>query len=517
MSDNIDLLHDEVCRDLHDRDGVETRVIAGLMKFFSPYNSQYVARVSAWQELLCSGYCLTSSILPLPLLVQGQIITSDKRGFHFLGETFAVRCCHQIAMLHWKYEVSDVPECFDDMARRLSTSGRPQCNAWIGRLRQRCKTVLGQAPSLDMIMGRCGSGATADRLDRCQRWALKDRPRAVPPIVFRSNIFAALYDPPHAVPYGIARAASVPKNRKSRRYVASEPNSFMFTQLGLMRELDRRLRTCFGRHTPIWDAELHKKVLRLPNRATIDLSNASDMISRRLISAILPGDWLALLRGCRSSFLELPDHRIVGLRTFAPMGNGFCFRILTLVVALITELFADDSHWSVFGDDIIVDRRSYDSVRYALTQAGLVVNSTKSCCGRYVESCGLELLDGVDITPWRPKRLMVRGNCVIDLAAAEIAGDRDLITVADSIIDNVRVIARSRYNRRYQCKEYLLPVWVARSDKLVVDDWPGLLRWFVCRGESFDKTVDDKVHVCKGRRWVSEEDPLARVLLLRGR
>lgn len=504
MNDLIDSLHDAIVNDLADRGNLPTRIITGAMSYYSPYKEDYVKRVSAWQKLLCMGCSDDLANLPKGLLCPA--ICKETQGYLFLtGSAIDVSIIHQIALLHWKYEVSITVD-YGGMKERLSRSGRPRDSELIGMMRSFLKR-MGAAPAANELRGMTGSGTTADKVLPSERWLFTTAPQGLDPSLYEINARHTNATVRAASRYGICRAASVAKNRKSARYVASEPNAYMFAQLGIMRALDHELYRLFGVRTPLWTPDRHRAFLRGINCATIDLSDASDMVSRRLCAAVLPDDWKRLLFAARSSFVQFPDGSRYPLRTFAPMGNGFCFRILTLIVATICEVSCD-KQWSVYGDDIICHRHDYDHLRHQLASAGLVVNETKSCASQYIESCGLELYRGVDITPWHPHSLMTRGNRVIDLAAAIIAGDRGLPHVADSIMSNVVALGiRVRYNASYQCRELRIPVKVARKTNNDVDDVPGLLRWFCASCEEHE--VTDAIRLSCGWRWVCETDPIA--------
>lgn len=504
MNDSIDSLHSALVNDLADRGSLPTRVIAGAMSYYSPYKVEYVARVSAWQKLLCLGYSEDIANLPVGLICPAIIKMVHSVAF-LIGDAIDVSIIHQIALLHWKYEVTMPPD-YDGMKRRLSRSGSPCSPELIGMMRL-FLTRMGAAPTINELHGMTGSGTTADKVLPSLRWNFSSAPRNLDPSLYEINARLPNATVTGIYRYGVCRAASVAKNRKSARYVASEPSAYMFAQLGIMRALDHVLQSLFGCRTPLWTPDLHREFLRGHNMATIDLSDASDMVSRRLCYAVLPKDWSELLFAARSSFISFPDGSLYPLRTFAPMGNGFCFRILTLIVATICSVSCDHK-WSVYGDDIICHRRDFDHLRHQLTSAGLIVNTMKSCSSQYIESCGLELYRGVDITPWHPHTLMTHGNGVIDLAAANMAGVRGLRHVADSIMSNIAALGiRQRYNVDYQCREFRLPIRVVRKSQRDIDDVPGLLRWFCASCE--EHKVADAIRLSYGWRWVNEYDPLA--------
>jgi hypothetical protein len=507
MVDLLDQLHRDVVRDLEARDGVEPRLSLGLLRWFSPYVEEYVARVSAWQHFLALNWAPNEALLPFSLLRQIHASRAG-RTCELLGDNpYSIRACHQCAMLHWKYSY-DAPCDYSGMKGRLKRSGQAGHFVHNGLLPDYLKWVMGEAPCWASISAFPGSGTTADRRDLADRWSFIDRPRSVPPIVYRSSYADVIERPATPVKYGVCRAASVAKNRKSRRYVASEPNAYMGAQLGLMEVMDERLRK-FGRHVSLRDAGVHRSLMRRPGMATIDLSDASDMISRRLCRRVLSREWFDMLSACRSTFVRFPDNDLIPLRTFAPMGNGFCFRILTLIVASCVAVSVDHPTWSVYGDDVIVDRRDFDHVCVSLRELGLVVNTTKSCCGRYTESCGLELLDGVEITPWRPKSVVTRGNRLWDPTAALHAGELGLDNVAHALMSSVeRRLVVNRPMQRWEVKVLLQSS--TQTDPADVDDLAGLYRWFMERSnEHFTRTVyNDNYKSFRTRKVPSYEELL---------
>lgn len=202
------------------------------------------------------------------------------------------------------------------------------------------------------------------------------------------------------------RFASVPKDAKTNRGVCPEPGGNLYLQLGVGSVLRERLLKCgldlrHGQAT-------HHRVLRCNwrNLATIDLSSASDTVSRRLVQLLLPEDWHHLLDTLRSK-RTLIEGQWVYLEKFSSMGNGFTFELETLLFAALVYAAAGGvpgrDYW-VYGDDIIVDRRHFTAVTALLKVAGFTTNSRKSYGdGLFRESCGLNLFNGKAVEPVRIK------------------------------------------------------------------------------------------------------------------
>lgn len=197
------------------------------------------------------------------------------------------------------------------------------------------------------------------------------------------------------------RLEFVPKDVTKCRTIAVEPSLNMFLQLGVGNYLFRRLRR-FG--IDLRD-QVGNRLLALkgsigndPNRpATVDLSDASSRISRKLVKALLPADWFELLDTIRSPGY-VREGTFTAYQMFSSQGNGFTFPLETLIFWAITRSVT--SRVKVYGDDIIVPSRAGKRVMERLEIYGFRVNREKSyATGPFRESCGADYLDGVFVRP----------------------------------------------------------------------------------------------------------------------
>jgi creatinine amidohydrolase/Fe(II)-dependent formamide hydrolase-like protein len=123
--------------------------------------------------------------------------------------------------------------------------------------------------------------------------------------------------------------------------------------------------------------------------ATIDLKNASDLISMLLIKLLWPSEWFHLFMDIRSPYTKIVDEtneksHWIELNMMSTMGNGFTFPMMTLTLLALVyavqsrresrRLFVDFSETAVFGDDIIVRTEDYEPLVQTLSDAGLTVN-----------------------------------------------------------------------------------------------------------------------------------------------
>jgi len=262
--------------------------------------------------------------------------------------------------------------------------------------------------------GLHGPGAVSGGEVGREKWDLELHPR-IPEGIADGQIDALSTVYPSAGGELTSRLALVPKDIKRNRLICIEPKELMFAQQGLMKALCTLLEShpltrdsiCFhDQDQQFWRS-------RQDRFSTIDLEDASDLVSMKLLKLLLPKKVAALLLRFRSSAIELPDGRILrGHQTAFTMGNALCFPTETLIFwALATAAcIADDLRVNeldsvdvvdfdklsgryrcyVFGDDIIAPVHRFEAVIEALQQAGLVVNRKKSC-GPWTpvrESCG---------------------------------------------------------------------------------------------------------------------------------
>ena len=208
------------------------------------------------------------------------------------------------------------------------------------------------------------------------------------------------------------RVVTVPKNYKTDRIIAIEPDMNIFVQLGLGNYIRSRLARKAGIN--LNDQTLNQGAASYGSfsggLATIDLSMASDTVSLAIVELLLPSDWLEALGQCRSPFGVLPSGNKVLYRKFSSMGNGYTFELESLIFwalakACYTLHGEGDTRVWVYGDDIVVPSFRVDRFMQLLAYSGFTPNEKKShVAGPFRESCGKHYLHGTDITPFYVKR-----------------------------------------------------------------------------------------------------------------
>ncbi|DAD51507.1 RNA-directed RNA polymerase [ssRNA phage Gephyllon.4_15] len=214
------------------------------------------------------------------------------------------------------------------------------------------------------------------------------------------------------------RFATVPKTALIDRSIASEPSINGFYQLALGRALRSKLRKRTG-----WDLDcaqtIHRRVAGISSvtreLATLDLSNASDTVSKELVRLLLPRRWFDELDHLRSK-KTLIDRKWVVLEKFSSMGNGYTFELETIIFAAITTVMTRltgngkgvlGRDTFVFGDDIICMDGVVSELVAALRFFGFTINEEKSFHGSspFRESCGADFFNGDDVRPFFLKDL----------------------------------------------------------------------------------------------------------------
>ncbi len=215
------------------------------------------------------------------------------------------------------------------------------------------------------------------------------------------------------------RFTTVPKDATKDRGICIEPGLNVFCQLGVGRVIRRRLKTVgidldgassFKSELDLSvNQQLHRRLAcegSLSNGlATIDLSSASDTVSKSLVRLLLPDDWFDLLDSLRSPFTRVSGSRGVQrwvlLEKFSSMGNGFTFELETLLFYVISRVIGR-TRPAVYGDDIVVPSSVSSDVVAALKWFGFTPNLKKTyLSGPFRESCGGDYFLGFSVTPYR--------------------------------------------------------------------------------------------------------------------
>jgi len=201
---------------------------------------------------------------------------------------------------------------------------------------------------------------------------------------------------------------TVPKKSDIDRVACKEPEINVLLQKSVGNHIRRRLRR-FG--IDLNDQSRNQELAKVAVKeklATIDLSSASDSISRQLVINLLPFEWWSLLDDLRvkSTYIGDDFHE---LEMFSTMGNGFTFELESLLFYAIVRVVCWRSgvkgRISVYGDDIIAPTACVKRLKRVFDYLGFKMNPKKThSTGLFRESCGKHYYGGFDVTPFYIRR-----------------------------------------------------------------------------------------------------------------
>jgi hypothetical protein len=329
-----------------------------------------------------------------------------------------------------------------DFGTLLGAPLDPNLSEFIRKVQKNVRLLIGEAPP-SVVDGRFGPGAT---LSDGSRFTTVPNKMSTSPTLTRSALF---YLVPWTGTYWATACAAraddvrfvegnhfftVPKDAKVHRSCAKEPSVNGFYQLGFGRVMKKRLKTrgldLQHREVPRvpkplskftqapWASQpgdgygldlrhgqdVHRQVACAASKSgescTIDLSSASDTVSKSLVKLLLPPAWFAALDDLRSPKTYI-DGKWVVLEKFSSMGNGYTFELETTLFAAISMAVTSGSPGVdvfVYGDDIIVPTEHSSAVLGALRFFGMTPNVRKTfTAGPFRESCGGDYFNGYSV------------------------------------------------------------------------------------------------------------------------
>lgn len=224
----------------------------------------------------------------------------------------------------------------------------------------------------------------------------------------------------------------VPKDRAKTRPVIPQKNGSLFLQYPIGGQLELALRflgidlaqqprinqrlACAGSYHHNLEGDYHFG-RRSTRPCTIDLHASSEIIGRNLVEWLFPFWAFEYMDSCRATHVVIASDtkvpEVVEVPSMANMGNAYCFPLQTLVYTALAiavhkyhrlDLGSKRSPtWSVFGDDIVVDRAAFKPLCGVLESLGMVVNQHKSFSqGLFRESCGEDYVSGYNVRPIMP-------------------------------------------------------------------------------------------------------------------
>lgn len=272
---------------------------------------------------------------------------------------------------------------------------------FINRWRENVEKVLGRLPA--QLNPRFSEGATLS--DKGAQITLPDKLSSTPTVyrgsedIYRHSVAGTILDKTRIISVRSNRFFTVPKDSEKDRGCCVEASGAIILQLDIDRiwkkRYEKRYQVRFERLP-----EYHRWLSQLASVhgtfATIDLSNASDTVSRGLVELILPRQWFELLNSLRAKLTNI-DGREVFLEKFSSMGNGFTFMLETIIFRTLAETIGSRCA-TCYGDDIIIETEHARAMLAALRFFGFTPNPRKTFCeGPFRESCGGDFFNGVPV------------------------------------------------------------------------------------------------------------------------
>jgi hypothetical protein len=317
----------------------------------------------------------------------------------------------------------------------------PDLDKWISKMESDIYKLLGPTtPFLDKLpeLVRVTAGATST----------KSRKHALPHLRISKRVVCTAKSVKYLAAlssfwgYGkikprltsVNRVELVPKNWKTDRTIACEPEGNVFLQLAFDEYLKGRLRRV---GIDLSDQSRNQELSRVGSidgsLATIDLSMASDTLAYNTVAWLLPQPWFEYVDAVRTpSGSGLYQGKYA---KFSSMGNGTTFPLETLVFTAACRAVGS-SKYSVYGDDIIIETELVDDLTTLLRFFGFVINAEKSHVqGPFRESCGANWFEGVDVTPFYMRDIDRRKAVICHLVNGLISCSKPLGRVWEYLRD----------------------------------------------------------------------------------
>lgn len=211
------------------------------------------------------------------------------------------------------------------------------------------------------------------------------------------------------------KLTTVPKDNSTDRVIAIEPTLNAYLQQGIRSVLENRLQLIGVdlATQPFENQRLARRGSIDGYLCTVDLSAASDSISRELVEALLPKQWAEYVLFASSPHTLIPskyfgEAAVISGRICLSMGNAITFPLQTLIyLALAGQVMRQcgieprvNDNLAVFGDDIILPSSCFEKLEQLLEACGFTVNANKSFSqGPFRESCGADWYLGMNVTP----------------------------------------------------------------------------------------------------------------------
>lgn len=286
----------------------------------------------------------------------------------------------------------------------------------LSKARQFISQTIGESPDLDKLAGSFSGGASTSikrgvgSIPRKYLYGKDITETAIELFLALSKDIVGMPRDFRVVPGNVL--FTVPKTSTIDRCAAKEPDLNMYCQ----KAVGDYLRMCLWRKgINLNDQTINQRLARegaiCGELATLDLSSASDSVTKQLVLQLMPVDWSMLLFDLRSPY-TLVDGSLHENEMVSSMGNAFTFELESLIFWALARatafLTATRGKISVYGDDIIIPCGMVAPFVEVLSFMGFKLNPEKSFSdGPFRESCGKHWHTGTDVTPFYIRKVPV--------------------------------------------------------------------------------------------------------------
>lgn len=189
-----------------------------------------------------------------------------------------------------------------------------------------------------------------------------------------------------------ARVTTVPKDLVVDRVIECDAFCNMCCQLTIDGSIKKMIQEYWGIDL-LQSQTIHQLMLRDDRNSTIDFSNASNSTWLSVVEWFFQGTtFFKHLVQTRCGLVEIrnyedEDFYFHHLNMLSPMGNGYTFSVMTLILLAVGRELDDFCH--VYGDDVIIDNDVAPLALETYNFIGYKVNATKTFLDSpFRESCG---------------------------------------------------------------------------------------------------------------------------------
>jgi hypothetical protein len=218
----------------------------------------------------------------------------------------------------------------------------------------------------------------------------------------------------------LVKVAAVPKSYKAARIIAMEDTWRQARARWIMNEMVKYLPPTID----ITDQSRNQCYAALGSMdgtlATIDMSSASDTITKTLFRELFPNSFVSRVVPLMGTHCQVGNKTQL-MQMCSTSGHSLTFIIETIVHYAIARAACnkllrfgcelDSVLVSAYGDDLIIPTEAFELVSEFFRRVGMIVNPDKSFySGSYRESCGEEYFEGVRSTTFYFPRFPIIGS-----------------------------------------------------------------------------------------------------------